>query len=110
MHLRIFDVAKDVPIGNTSESVVPNESARNSVEFDLSEREKVEFDIWLRNLWLEKDVHITQFLETDTAPNKQIPVEIPLELRTRSEIAEAYCFFAPLFMTYWWKRLTELVL
>lgn len=110
MHLRIFDVAKDVPIGSISESVDSDGSAHNAAELDLSEREKVTFDIWLRKLWSEKDDYITKFLETGTAPNKQKPVEIPLELRKRSEIAEAYCFFAPLFIAYWWKRLTELML
>ena len=110
MHLRIFDVAKDVPIGNISESIVSNGSANNPAEHDLSEREKGTFDIWLRRLWSEKDGYITKFLETGTTPNKQKPVEIPLELRSRSEIAEAYCFFAPLLIAYWWKRLTDLVL
>ncbi|KAG8219973.1 acyltransferase-domain-containing protein [Butyriboletus roseoflavus] len=109
MHLRIFDVAKDVPICNISESIIPNGSANTRAELDLSEPDKAVFDIWLRKLWSEKDDYITKFLETGTAPNKQKPVEIPLELRKRSEIAEAYCFFAPLFMAYWWKRLTDLV-
>jgi 1-acyl-sn-glycerol-3-phosphate acyltransferase len=110
MHLRIFDVAKDVPVGNISNSIVSNGSANNPAEHDLSEREKDIFDIWLRQLWLEKDGYITKFLETDTTANKQKPVEIPLELRNRSEIAEAYCFFAPLLVAYWWKKLTCLVL
>jgi len=110
MHLRIFDVARDVPIGNISEAIVSNGYANNPAEHDLSEREKDTFDIWLRRLWSDKDGYITKFLETGTTPNKQTPVEIPLELRRRSEIAEAYCFFAPLLIAYWWKRLTNLVL
>ncbi|KAH0838470.1 acyltransferase-domain-containing protein [Lanmaoa asiatica] len=110
MHLRIFDIAKDVPIGNTPGSIVSNGSANNSAEPNLSEREKDIFDIWLRKLWSEKDDYITKFLETGTAPSKQRPVEIPLELRKRAEIAEAYCFFAPLLMACWWKRLTDWVL
>lgn len=110
MHLRIFDVAKDVPIGNISEPTVSNGSANKPAEPDVSEREKVVFDEWLQKLWSEKDDYITKFLETGTAPNKRKPVEIPLELRNRSEIAEAYCFFAPLLMAYWWKRLLGSVL
>lgn len=110
MHLRIFDVAKDVPIGNISESIISNRSANSPAKSDLSEHDKAIFDIWLRKLWSEKDDYITKFLETGPAPKKQNPVEIPLELRKRSEIAEAYCFFAPLLMAYWCKRLTDLVL
>lgn len=110
MHLRIFDVAKDVPVGNISNSIVSNGSASNPAEHDLSEREKDIFDIWLRKLWSEKDGYITEFLEAGTTINKQKPVEIPLELRKKSEMPEAYCFFAPLLIAYWWKRATDLVL
>lgn len=110
MHLRIFDVAKDVPVGNISNSIVSNGSASNPAEHDLSEREKDIFDIWLRKLWSEKDGYITEFLEAGTTINKQKPVEIPLELRKKSEMPEAYCFFAPLLIAYWWKRVTDLVL
>lgn len=111
MHLRIFDVAKDVPIGDISKSAVSNGSANDSVEFDISEDEKDTFDVWLRKLWSEKDDHVTKFLETGTSttPDKQQPVEIPLELRKRSEIAEAYCFFVPLLTAYWGKRLMDLM-
>lgn len=110
MHLRIFDVALDVPIGNISKPIISNGSANSLAELDLSEREKDIFDVWLRKLWSEKDEYITRFSEKGTTVNKQRPVEIPLELRKTSEIAEAYCFFAPLLIAYWWKRLTDLVL
>ncbi|KAF8140072.1 acyltransferase-domain-containing protein [Boletus edulis] len=110
MHLRIFDVAKDVPIGNALNSIISNGSANNLAELDLSEREKDTFDIWLRKLWSEKDDFITYFLETGTTPHKQEPVEIPLRLRNKWEFGEAYCFFAPVLIAYWWKKLTDLVL
>ena len=107
MHLRIFDVAKAVPIGDISKS---EGSVNNTAELDISERDKVTFDLWLRKLWTEKDDYITKFLEAGSTPNQQTPVEIPLELRKRSEIAKAYCFFAPLFVAYWGKRLTDLIM
>ena len=110
MHLRIFDVAKDVPIGNISKSILSNGSANNLAEHDLSEREKDIFDLWLRKLWAEKDSYITQFLETGATFNKQKPVEVPLKLRKHREIVEAYCFFAPVLVAYWWKRVTDLLL
>lgn len=81
----------------------------NPVQLDISECEKVTFDLWLRKLWSEKDDYITKFLDTGTTPSRQKPVEIPLELRKRLEIAEAYCFFVPLLVAYWWKRLTDLM-
>ncbi|KAG9314536.1 acyltransferase-domain-containing protein [Chiua virens] len=111
MHLRIFDVAKDVPIGNISRLSVANGSLNDSAEFDISEREKAIFDMWLRKLWSDKDDYITKFSEADatSTSNKQQPVEVPLELRNKWEIAGAYCFFAPLLAAYWWKRLTNLV-
>lgn len=110
MHLRIFDVAKDLPIGDISGSILANGSANNFVELDLSERDKETFDIWLRELWSKKDDYITQFLESNTTSSKQKPVEIPLQLRKKREIAEAYCFFAPVLIGYWWKKLTDLLL
>lgn len=106
----MFDVAKDVPIGDISRSIVSNGSVDNPADLDISECEKDTFDLWLRKLWSEKDDYITKFLETGTIPNRQNPVEIPLELRKRSEIAEAYCFFVPLLVAYWGKRLTDLML
>lgn len=110
MHLRIFDVAKDVPTGSTFNPVLSNGSANDVSELDLSECEKDTFDAWLRKLWSEKDDYITQFLEIGTSPKKQQPVEIPLQLRNKWEIPEAYCFFAPVLVAYWLKKLAHLVL
>jgi len=109
IHLRIFDVAKDVPIGNISEPVSANGSADSPAKLELSECEKTAFDTWLQKLWSEKDNYITKFLETGKTLGDQSPVEISLELRETSEIAQAYCFFAPLFMVYWCKKLMDFV-
>ncbi|KAF9243936.1 acyltransferase-domain-containing protein [Melanogaster broomeanus] len=113
IHLRTFDVAKDVPIGDISESdpgVIPNGTGgAGAVEVDFSEYEKTIFDMWLRRLWTEKDEYITKFLERDTTPSGQEPVEIPLGLRNKSEIAHAFCFFAPAVATYGWRKLANLL-
>ncbi|KAG1715640.1 hypothetical protein ID866_1522 [Astraeus odoratus] len=108
MHLRLFDVARDVPIGNISNS---NTSAIVNGTWnptpDIPESERVNFDRWLRELWTSKDQYITRFLEGDAQVVKQKSVEIPLELRDTVEVAGAYCFFAPAIATYIWAMLTK---
>ncbi|KIJ68231.1 hypothetical protein HYDPIDRAFT_24530 [Hydnomerulius pinastri MD-312] len=111
MHLRIFDVAKDVPIGDISTSnpaAIPNGFGESSIEVDCPESEKTTFDLWLRKLWTDKDEYITKVLEVG-APSGQKPVEIPLELRNKSEIADAFCFLAPAVATYGWKKLATVL-
>ncbi|KIK98802.1 hypothetical protein PAXRUDRAFT_823470 [Paxillus rubicundulus Ve08.2h10] len=113
MHLRIFDVAKDVPIGDISGSnpgTIPNGFGKSVAEVDFPESEKITFDVWLRRLWAEKDEYITEFLERRTKPNGQRAVEIPLELRNKSEIARAFCFFLPAVVTYGCKKARDLLL
>lgn len=61
MHLRMFDVATNVPIGDlskTNPTVIPKSSS--PVEVEIPETEKATFDIWLRELWREKDEAITR--------------------------------------------------
>jgi hypothetical protein len=112
MHLRIFDVAKDVPIGDISASnpgIIPNGSGQSAVDVDFPESEKMIFDVWLRRLWGDKDEYITEFLERHPTPNGQRAVEIPLELRNKSEIARAFCFFLPAVVTYGCKKVGNLL-
>ena len=89
MHLRMFHVATEVPIGDLSSSnpaVMPpsrsnsdvgtNGDARTStytngngasdqklkaVETDVPEEERVAFDLWLRDLWRTKDAKLEEF-------------------------------------------------
>ncbi|KAH7924889.1 hypothetical protein BV22DRAFT_1034681 [Leucogyrophana mollusca] len=109
MHIRIFDVAKDVPIGDisaTNPNVVPNGgSSHMPVEVDFPEDEKAEFDLWLRKLWIDKDEFITTFLQS--ASGRKDAVEIPLELRHMREIPHAFCLFAPAAAAVLWKKLTR---
>lgn len=96
MHLRVFDVRKDVPIGDLSSpnpSVISKAQTNgHTVEVDFPEDEKNKFDLWLRELWRDKDEFITRFHRS--AP--EMPsIEIPLELRHKLEIPNAFCFFLP---------------
>jgi len=99
MHLRVFDVGKDVPIGDVSASnvnVVP-EGGR-AVEIDFPDEEKAKFDLWVRELWRDKDELIVKFHETGSfvrKPYEKACVDIPFELRHKREIPDAFCFFLP---------------
>jgi hypothetical protein len=109
MHLRQFDVSS-VPIGDissTNKTTIPKVSKNNvhAVEADVPQNEKDTFDEWLRQLWRDKDAYIDRFLEAKDK-DRQKPVLIPLELRSRREILDAFCWFLPaaaigLAVRYW---------
>lgn len=107
VHLRMFNVAQDVPIGDLCAS--KGSSNGHATEVDFSEEEKQKFDLWLRDLWRDKDQLITKFLETDsfTAGKSDAPtkVEIPLEPRHTREIADGFCFFIPALVGCLWAKL-----
>ncbi|KAG7099415.1 hypothetical protein E1B28_001268 [Marasmius oreades] len=103
VHLRIFDINRDVPIGDlstTNPSTLPGPSRERAVEVDVLEKEKVTFDLWLRELWTEKDKSISQFLDTGKFSISTPPVEIPLRLRRNKEVFDAFCFFLPFALIY----------
>jgi hypothetical protein len=99
MHLRVFDVSKDVPIGDVSvsnPSVLPKGQANgHAVEVDFPEEEKAKFDLWLRELWRDKDELVGRFYQSVVSGHETAGVDIPLELRHKSEIPDAFCFFLP---------------
>ncbi|THH21467.1 hypothetical protein EW146_g75 [Bondarzewia mesenterica] len=111
MHIRRFDIAKEVPIGDVSKSdpnSIPNGSAQSSaLEIDVPEDEKQAFDAWLRQRWVDKDRFMQRFLDTGSfspSPNPLPPVVIPLELRHRREILDAFCFFIPAIAGWIWSK------
>ncbi|KAG6911811.1 hypothetical protein DXG01_000058 [Tephrocybe rancida] len=99
IHLKMFDVATGVPIGDTA----PGSSSETTHhETDVSEGRTI-FDIWLRELWQEKDDLINGFFETRSFRAGGIsPVEIPVKLRRKREILDAFCFFLPAGAGYLW--------
>ncbi|KAI6158758.1 hypothetical protein EDD17DRAFT_1779270 [Pisolithus thermaeus] len=103
MHLRIFDVAKDVPVGDISNckltTMTNGQAASSLVETEVPEGERVHFDEWLRELWACKDQYITRFSRT--------PVQVPLELQDKVQVAGAYCYFAPAVVAYAWSKLVK---
>ncbi|KAF8633934.1 hypothetical protein AX15_001118 [Amanita polypyramis BW_CC] len=109
MHLRLFKVATDIPIGDLSTSqltLILNGSGSNHVmEGDIPPTEKAVFDEWLRQLWQEKDEFITRQLKFGLV--SRFSVNIPLKLRRKREYLDAFCFFLPAAGGYVWKWLMK---
>ncbi|KAH9835707.1 acyltransferase-domain-containing protein [Rhodofomes roseus] len=109
MHIRCFDVTKDVPIGevsSTNPDVLPERSGKESVqEVDIPEKERDTFELWLRDLWREKDKLISKYLETGSmVDDYKEEVEIPLRLKRTREVFDAFCFFMPAAVFWAWRR------
>jgi len=89
MHLRLFDVCSNVPIGDLSRNLSNSDVATPSaVEVDIPVEEKEKFDIWLRDLWILKDEAITRYHENgtlDTIPSSPTALDIPVRLRPKRE-------------------------
>ena len=114
MHLRLFNVATDVPIGDLpatqpTPTRVLNGSANDDVVEvdDIPPQEKAIFDEWLHSLWQEKDEFITKNLSSGHTSDKFI--EIPLRLLRKREHLDAFCFFIPAVAGYAWSWATKRV-
>ncbi|TRM61486.1 acyltransferase-domain-containing protein [Schizophyllum amplum] len=102
MHIRMFDVATEVPIGDLSSTkahVVPPsngpDEGKTTVEVDIPEKEKEVFDAWLRLLWTEKDNSIDAYHRSGTVGLGSPPVDLQLRLKRRREYLDAFCFLLP---------------
>lgn len=113
MHLRMFDVKTGVPIGDLAGAGAgggsePDRRPRRVVEVDIPGEEKDVFDLWLRKLWQEKDDAMDRFFAGGALAPKDSPapvVEIPLALRRRREVLDAFAFFWPAGVAYLWGRI-----
>ncbi|KAE9410871.1 hypothetical protein BT96DRAFT_846615 [Gymnopus androsaceus JB14] len=101
VHIRLFNV-QDLPIGDISDKHTPSTLPNtNAVEVEIPESEKAEFDIWLRELWQEKDESMSRFFEIGRFSTKELPVfEIPLKLRNTREVFDAFGFSLPTVVGY----------
>ncbi|KAJ7900061.1 hypothetical protein B0H14DRAFT_2556302 [Mycena olivaceomarginata] len=105
-HLRLFSM-DDLPIGDLSQArptVIPD-SKSSVLEVEIPEAEKAAFDLWLRELWHEKDRSITQWFERSSFAKTSY--EIPLKLRQTREILDALGFFLPAAIGYAWSRIRK---
>ncbi|ETW87460.1 hypothetical protein HETIRDRAFT_31375 [Heterobasidion irregulare TC 32-1] len=117
IHIRRFDVAKEVPIGNiftSNSNGLSNDSAATTIlEAEVPEVEREVFDLWLRERWVEKDRFMQRYLDTGTFsshPKTQPPVIIPLQLRHRREVLDAFCFFVPAIAGFVWSKVRDIAL
>jgi hypothetical protein len=111
VHIRRFDVAKDVPIGDTSRSIsrIPNSdpSYVQMVGADVPEDEREAFDVWLRNRWTEKDQLMQRFHDIgsfSSSLDKYPEINVPLQLRHKREVLDAFGFFIPAIVGYAWTQ------
>lgn len=106
--LRVFTM-KDIPLGDLSGTnpAIPPDTSRSShpVEVEIPEKEKVAFDLWLRQLWQEKDDSITRISEVGSFIERAETFEIPVKLRQRREILDAFCCFLPAATFHLWRKL-----
>ncbi|KAG5648129.1 hypothetical protein DXG03_006083 [Asterophora parasitica] len=112
IHLKMFDVATDIPIGDmTAKPTLASSGApgEHTAEVEIPELEKEVFDAWMRDLWQKKDDSMTRFYETASfsQENGISPVEVPLKLRRKREFLDAFCFFLPAGAGYLWGRLRQ---
>lgn len=117
MHIRRFDVAKHVPIGalsgGASRSHLNGSPHGQTIGVDVPEGEREAFDVWLRDRWSEKDQLMQRFYDTGSfspSLDKSPALDIPLRLRHKSEILDAYCFLIPAIVGYAWTKICRLAL
>ena len=121
MHLRLLDVASSVPIGDLSQTdsvalppplkadpsatakvtfaTLPNGTAPASpasIEATVPDHERDKFDLWLRDLWREKDAKMDEYHATGSFQSKARSVDIPLKVKKVTDIGDAFCWGAPL--------------
>ena len=109
VHLRMLNVLSDVPIGK-----LPANEQSDAEAVQPAEAEKDNFDLWLRDLWRDKDRLITTFHETGSfvvhdTKSKYGSVEIPVQLRRKRDMLDAFCFCGPAIAGYIWARLRQTV-
>jgi hypothetical protein len=117
MHIRRFDVAKEVPIGNVSPArsnygALQNGSPHGkTVGVDVPEDERQTFDVWLRDRWTEKDQLMQRFHDTGSfSPSleRHPGTSVPLQLRHQREILDAFFFFIPPIIGFAWAQIRHL--
>lgn len=129
MHLRLLDVASSVPIGDLSQtdstalppslphpqttaaklaSALPQGTQLahpSSVEALIPDHERDTFDVWLRELWREKDVMMDEYYATGAFKSRAGTVDIPLKVKSLTDMGDAFCWFAPVLT---WSALRKL--
>ncbi|KZP32349.1 hypothetical protein FIBSPDRAFT_722715 [Athelia psychrophila] len=111
IHVRVFDVVREVPIGEMGGGDAPAATLEPAAEVEFSESERAAFDVWLRQLWTDKDALIARFLATGSfGPAADATrVDVPVQLKTRREALDAFAFFVPGVVGVVWARMKHLL-
>ncbi|KAI0321680.1 acyltransferase-domain-containing protein [Amylostereum chailletii] len=112
MHIRKFDVASEVPIGNVLKKKSTDSLVASAEVAEVGKDEQQIFDLWVRELWTQKDQFMERFLNTGTfSPDLETSPEvvIPLRPRKRREVLDAFCFFVPATAGYVWARIRRCI-
>jgi len=106
IHVRMFDVYEDIPIGDLSE-VSMTDTKPTSAEVDVPDEERDAFDLWLQQLWREKDATIERYYETGSLAKagEKGSIEFPVELKRTKDILDAFCLGLPAALVYSWRKL-----
>lgn len=117
VHIRKFNVAHEVPIGDLSASdpsKLPHGTRKSTspqseaVETDIPQAEKERFDLWLRDLWRAKDEDMARYLKAGSfVPDESQQFEIPIALKRKREALDAFCFFVPAVLGWAFSRLSR---
>lgn len=106
-------MAADLPILGSSKKQTPVLNGRPNghiVDVEIPTEEKEKFDIWLRELWQEKDRFITRFLKAGRADegsqqDGRATVSIPLRLRRKREMLDSFGLFLPAAAEFVWDKI-----
>lgn len=110
LHLRMFDVRNEVPIGDLSNSKPSPGEKGETVEVEIPPVERDTFDSWIRRLWQEKDESIDHFHRQGSFSPTQAEetvARIPLKLHKKREILDAFCFLPGAFAYFLVNKLTR---
>ena len=99
LHFRALDLAT-VP-SLLSSNLSPTCSTSRDLENDLTQADRITFQEWTRERWVEKDALMDGFYETGAFPaGKQNPVEFRLRMR-RGDWMRLAVLPAALCVTFW---------
>lgn len=90
-------------------NALPSGAGTSAVEVDIPEAEREAFELWLRDLWREKDRLMGRFLDTGSldapsASGKPVEITVPLRLKHGYEVLDAFCFFVPAVAGWAWSK------
>lgn len=124
LHLRLYDVKRDVPVGDLvyraerNATASTNTLSRSEMEKnkDPTSEESAVFDAWLRDIWYQKDALYERCLSTGTFERRESErttddsdgllaatssnTEIPIQFRSKLHILAAFAFFLPIIASY----------